>query len=284
MKIAVEVLVNVRCGHPIDLKWKDVVQTYVFMHEGALIRPLSHLGAHEDGEHLIFKADKLEHWFHARYCVDYIIAKFFLWISRKRKATAVPVDGGDGVPSTSAGTTTPKKARKTTTKQTPEKRLARYISSPSIAVKERIQRAFEHRLYLIEQRMINVGQGSPKGCEFFVLGATGNVYTVILETKPSCTCPDAARGNTCKHFLFVMLRVLKLPQSDARVWQKAYLSSELEDLLNISATNEGVLASQSVRQRFLEIAGMFALIHLCLHFLNLYGTRYYFHSSRFNTL
>lgn len=168
------------------------------------------------------------------------------------------MDGGDGVPSTSAGTTTPKKTRKATPKQTPEKRMARYISTPSIAVKERIQRAFEHRLYLIEQRMINVGQGSPKGCEFFVLGATGNVYTVILDSKPSCTCPDAARGNTCKHFLFVMLRVLKLPQSDARVWQKAYLSSELQDLLNISATNEGVLASQSVRQRFLEITGMFA--------------------------
>lgn len=194
------------------------------------------------------------------------------------------MDGGDGVTSTSAGTTTPKKTRKATTKQTPEKRMARYISTPSIAVKERIQRAFEHRLYLIEQKMINVGQGSPKGCEFFVLGATGNVYTVILDSKPSCTCPDAARGNTCKHFLFVMLRVLKLPQSDARVWQKAYLSSELEDLLNISATNEGVLASQSVRQRFLEITGMFALIHLCLHFLNLYGTRCHFHSSRFNTL
>lgn len=100
-----------------------------------------------------------------------------------------------------------------------------------------------------------MGESPPTGCEFFVLGATGNVYSVKLEKRPSCTCPDAAKGNTCKHLLFVMLRVLKLPESDPRVWQKALLTSELEDLLNISATNEGVLASQLVRQRFHEMTG-----------------------------
>ncbi len=57
-----------------------------------------------------------------------------------------------------------------------------------------------------------------------------------------------------------MLRVLKLPQSDPRVWQKALLSTELEDLLNISTVNEGIIASQRVRQRFHEISGTIALI------------------------
>lgn len=103
--------------------------------------------------------------------------------------------------------------------------------------------------------MIGPGESSPTGCEFFVLGATGNVYSVKLEKRPSCTCPDAAKGNICKHFLFVMLRVLKLPESDPRVWQKALLSTELEELLSMSATNEGVLANQRVRQRFREITG-----------------------------
>lgn len=155
-----------------------------------------------------------------------------------------------------------KRTRKTA-KETPEKRLARFVSSPSKAVMERIQRAFQHRLYLIDKKMIASDGSSPSGCEFYVLGATGNVYTVKLETKPSCTCPDAAKGHTCKHILFVMLRVLKLPQSDPRVWQRALLSSELDDLVHISATHEGVLASQTVRQRFYEIIGTLDII--CAH-------------------
>lgn len=156
---------------------------------------------------------------------------------------------------------TPKRARKSKT-ETPEKRMARFLKCPSIAVRERIQRAYQHRLYLIDKKVMGAGESSPAGCEFFVLGATGNVYSVKLEKIPSCTCPDAAKGNVCKHLLFVMLRVLKLPESDPRVWQKALLTNELEDLLNTSATNEGVLASQLVRQRFHEITGWFSVFKL----------------------
>jgi hypothetical protein len=101
---------------------------------------------------------------------------------------------------------------------------------------------------------------SPSACESFVLGATGNFYTVKLNQMPSCSCPDAAKGNTCKHLLFVMLRVLKLPQSDPWVWQKALLSTKLEDLLNISTVNEGIIGSQRVRHWFHEISGTIALI------------------------
>lgn len=49
---------------PIDSIWKFVVQIHVFVH---VIRPLRHFGGHEDGGHLIFKADSLGHWFHAKY-------------------------------------------------------------------------------------------------------------------------------------------------------------------------------------------------------------------------
>ncbi|KAG0611057.1 hypothetical protein M758_7G111400 [Ceratodon purpureus] len=170
-------------------------------------------------------------------------------MSPKRKAVGVTDGAG-----TSSEPATPKRARKAKAEPA-EKRMARFVGSPSVAVRERIQRAYQHRLYLIEKKMMGTGESSPTGCEFYVLGATGNVYSVKLEKRPSCTCPDAARGNVCKHHLFVMLRVLKLPQSDPRVWQKALLSTELEELLNMSATNEGVLASQLVRQRFHEITG-----------------------------
>ncbi|XP_024387869.1 uncharacterized protein [Physcomitrium patens] len=159
----------------------------------------------------------------------------------------------DGGPS-SSGPVTPKRARKLEA-EPPEKRLSRFVRKPSMAVKERIQRAYNHRLYLIDKKMMDSEESLLTGCEFFVLGATGNVYSVKLEKLPSCTCPDARRGNICKHFLFVMLRVLKLPESDTRVWQKALLQTELEDLLKISAINEDIVASQLVRQRFHEITG-----------------------------
>ncbi|KAJ7529207.1 hypothetical protein O6H91_15G037700 [Diphasiastrum complanatum] len=132
--------------------------------------------------------------------------------------------------------------------------MARYIAGPSASVMERIQRAYQHRLYLIEKSLIGDPE-NPVSCEFFVLGATGNVYTVKLEKIPSCTCPDFSRGHVCKHLLFVYLRVLKLPQSDPRVWQKALLSPELQDLLEKSVVSEAALASQSVRRRFQEITG-----------------------------
>ena len=38
------------------------------------------------------------------------------------------------------------------------------------------------------------------------------VYTVTIAAHPRCSCPDAAKGNICKHRLFVMLRVLHLPR------------------------------------------------------------------------
>ncbi len=35
-------------------------------------------------------------------------------------------------------------------------------------------------------------------CEFVVLGSTGNEYAVRVGAVPSCSCPDALRGNHCK--------------------------------------------------------------------------------------
>ncbi len=52
-------------------------------------------------------------------------------------------------------------------------------------------------------------------------------YDVTISCKPTCTCPDALKGNVCKHILFVMLRVLRLKRDDPLVWQKALLSGEV---------------------------------------------------------
>ena len=53
------------------------------------------------------------------------------------------------------------------------------------------------------------------------------VYQVTVGKHPDCTCPDFQKGNLCKHYLFVMLRVLRLDQTDPLVWQKALLKSEV---------------------------------------------------------
>lgn len=56
------------------------------------------------------------------------------------------------------------------------------------------------------------------------------VYTVVVDKLLSCDCPDAQKGNHCKHILFIMLKVLAVPQSSTLYYQKALLSTELEQI------------------------------------------------------
>ena len=56
---------------------------------------------------------------------------------------------------------------------------------------------------------------------------SGNVYTVTISKNPHCSCPDHAKGNVCKHILFVMLRAIRLPPDDPLVWQRALLKGEV---------------------------------------------------------
>ncbi|KAI3976778.1 hypothetical protein MKX01_008636 [Papaver californicum] len=44
---------------------------------------------------------------------------------------------------------------------------------------------------------------------FFILGSTGNVYTVRLSRTPSCNCPDSAFP--CKHILFCVYSCSQSP-------------------------------------------------------------------------
>lgn len=67
-----------------------------------------------------------------------------------------------------------------------------------------------------------------------MLGSTGNVYTVQVGHVPSCSCPDGSKGNHCKHLLFVLLKILQVPQ-DSNLWyQAALLTNELEAIFALS--------------------------------------------------
>jgi hypothetical protein len=79
--------------------------------------------------------------------------------------------------------------------------------------KSRISRAFTQRIYLMpdDSRMAS----DENEFRFKVMGNTDNAYNVIInkDARAWCECPDCdARGNFCKHLMFVMIRVIGIPE------------------------------------------------------------------------
>lgn len=78
----------------------------------------------------------------------------------------------------------------------------------------RLERSRKQRILLIEWIPVAFTEDSREcAWKFLVLGASDNIYEVIVEPDepPQCSCPDSAEhGNRCKHILFVLEQVLKL--------------------------------------------------------------------------
>lgn len=132
-------------------------------------------------------------------------------------------------PVATSNTTTPFAAATTAAEEESTRRVA-----------NRIIRALQHQLRLLHRA----------GAEFFVLGATGNVYTVTLSTAPACTCPDPAVP--CKHILFVLLRVLGLSLDEACVWRQSLRPCQVARLVG-TPTFPDVLAGARARERFHQL-------------------------------
>ncbi|KAJ3774327.1 hypothetical protein FB446DRAFT_482676 [Lentinula raphanica] len=122
----------------------------------------------------------------------------------------------------------PKKARNK--KEPQEKRLARFRSSCPNDIAVRLDRYLSQaqRIYLIERNR----EGDALKEEFTVQGSTGNVYTVTVDNVPHCSCPDHLKGHHCKHLLFILLKVLQIPQSSNCWYQKALLTNELSEIFS----------------------------------------------------
>lgn len=134
-----------------------------------------------------------------------------------------------------------------------EKRLAPWRKACSSATLDRIDRALEQRLYLVKQENVKSSMGTGPAKRFTVLGSTGNVYTVLVDALVSCDCPDAEKGNLCKHQLFVMLRVLRVPASSELLYQKALLASEREELFSSARRPERrSVVNDAVRKAFVK--------------------------------
>ena len=111
---------------------------------------------------------------------------------------------------------------------------------PIQPIADRILRALRHDLRLLHR----------SDSKFFVLGATGNVYTVTLSAAPSCTCPD--RTTPCKHILFVLIRVLGVSLDDACLRRRHLRPCHLNRLLGTPTARE-TLAGAGVRERFHQL-------------------------------
>ncbi|KAF7375337.1 hypothetical protein MSAN_00420800 [Mycena sanguinolenta] len=79
----------------------------------------------------------------------------------------------------------------------PEKRLAMFKKKCPQNIMDRVERVMTQRFFMVDRQRI---EGELKE-EFKVLGSTGNIYTVTIQHKPSCDCPDAQKGNHCKHIV-----------------------------------------------------------------------------------
>mmetsp|Transcript_39802 Transcript_39802/g.65162 ORF Transcript_39802/g.65162 Transcript_39802/m.65162 type:complete len:479 (+) Transcript_39802:186-1622(+) len=147
---------------------------------------------------------------------------------------------------------TPNKASKKMKKAAAEKRRARKRAS-SQKTRERISRARRQRLFMIDAKIVSEIER-----EYAVLGSTGNVYTVTIGTLHECTCPDFAKGNLCKHVLFVLLKVLRVDSSSEYVYQKALLSTELAEIFAAAPRtlfSSSVLANAAVRSKYKQSVG-----------------------------
>lgn len=110
--------------------------------------------------------------------------------------------------------------------QEKEKRLRRFRSKPPASFQVKLQRAKSQRMIVLGRRRM-VKDGAP--CEILeIVGSTGNVYEVLIDRSPTCTCPDALKGNECKHKVYAMHTVLKAPEH--LQYQLALLTSELEEI------------------------------------------------------
>ncbi|KAI0673012.1 hypothetical protein C8Q78DRAFT_969499 [Trametes maxima] len=133
----------------------------------------------------------------------------------------------------------------------PEKRGAIFKKACPQNIIERVHRVMGQRFFMIDRSR----QGTELREEFSVLGSTGNVYTVVIEKKPSCNCPDALKGNHCKHILFIFLKVLQVSQDSGYWYQKALLTLELEEIFSQAPRAPAAVTNERVRDAFAQATG-----------------------------
>ncbi|KDR69269.1 hypothetical protein GALMADRAFT_230775 [Galerina marginata CBS 339.88] len=133
----------------------------------------------------------------------------------------------------------------------PEKRQAIFKPKCPQNIWDRVERVMTQRIFMIDRQR----NGDELREEFSVLGSTGNVYTVVIDHKPRCNCPDAVKGNHCKHILFIFLKVLQVAQQSSFWYQKALLTTELEDIFRNAPLAPNSVAHAHIREAHARATG-----------------------------
>ncbi|TLD18559.1 hypothetical protein PspLS_10215 [Pyricularia sp. CBS 133598] len=107
-----------------------------------------------------------------------------------------------------------------------EKRLRRFRPQPPQAFYDVYDRATSQRFFVLGRTRCGTDSSPEEVVE--LTGSTGNIYHVHISQQPTCDCPHALAGNQCKHWLFVMSRVLHA-RFDL-IYQLALLDSELHEI------------------------------------------------------
>lgn len=103
-------------------------------------------------------------------------------------------------------------------------------------------RGISQKLYLIESN------DSQEKKEYIIMGSTGNVYTVAVKEKPTCTCPDhKSRHNRCKHIYFVLIKIMGVKDIDKPIYTKDDLSDMFK---NIPPTTELFRVSADLKNKY----------------------------------
>ncbi|KAI0257448.1 hypothetical protein BJV78DRAFT_37603 [Lactifluus subvellereus] len=190
---------------------------------------------------------------------------------RPRIAARKDTEGSDGVRAR-ASSSKSKRSRKDAEDSDatlPEQRGAMFKRSCPQKILERVERVMSQRFFMIDRRREGdelredskfLGQrgmfvGSNVEPVDFSFSCYWQVYTVVIDKFPSCNCPDASRGNHCKHILFIFLKVLQLPQSSGLWYQKALLASELQTIFADAPQAPNALAHERVRNAYALATG-----------------------------
>lgn len=155
---------------------------------------------------------------------------------RARRIQTVPrgadVIEGTGEAASQATSKSTQKQRKAPRQKDEERRLRAFRSKPPQTYLVKLDRARTQRLIAIRllprpSSLLYNRQHANVLNRLFVLrrtrggteevpeeyidiaGSTGNIYQVVIGKEPSCTCPDAKKGNQCKHVVYVGLLILK---------------------------------------------------------------------------
>ncbi|KAF7858568.1 hypothetical protein EAF04_009168 [Stromatinia cepivora] len=119
-----------------------------------------------------------------------------------------------------------------------------YIGDRVLAVEERRLRPFElkphpvfefflevvenHPMYLLSHKPVT--QPSRRIAEeYLMVGVHGDLHKVTITNEPRCNCSEGAHGLPCWHILFILKKILKVPEP--LCCQSALLDDELELML-----------------------------------------------------